>query len=179
LERRDTGWGLSLSGSYSFVFNSSLTTFPDTIYGSIVGGQGIAHYIDDLHSTGSAVGNDATLTDAGVLQALTALGYYAGYTHYWSDFLRSTASYSHVELDSIETKAETVSPYRNGDYFAVNLVYGVLTDGSVLAPQLSIPKNLTSYHFLTGLEYLYGRKETLDGNAGHDQRIMMVVSIDK
>jgi hypothetical protein len=179
LVRNSVGWGLSLGGHYSFVFNPEATKLPEVLTAAIIGGQGIAHYVDDLHSTGSAVGNDAVLTNNQSLDALTALGYSAGYTHYWFENLRSTASYSHVYLDSIATTAETVSPYRSGDYFSLNLTYGILTADSVLLPQLPIPKTATGYHFVAGLEYLYGRKETLDGNAGHDQRIMMVVSIDK
>ena len=180
LVRNSVGWGLSLGGHYSFVFNPEATQLPEVLTAAIIGGQGIAHYVDDLHSTGSAVGNDAVLTnDHFARRADGALGYSAGYTHYWFENLRSTASYSHVYLDSIATTAETVSPYRSGDYFSINLTYGILTADSILLPQVAIPKTATGYHFVAGLEYLYGRKETLDGNAGHDQRVMMVVSIDK
>jgi hypothetical protein len=176
LERHETGWGLSLSGEYAWLTPVS-PNVSDRLYGSVTYGQGIAHYISDLHSTSSAVGNDATLTNDRSLDALTTVAYYFGYTHNWTEYLRSTATYSHVTLDSINVTGQTVSPYRHGDYFAVNLVYHIVTTGPLFPPP-ALTNNPKAFQFYTGIEYLYGRKETLDGNAGDDQRIMWVTIIE-
>jgi hypothetical protein len=172
LERHETGWGLSLSGHLAFLTPIS-NVVADRISGSITGGQGIAHYIADLHTGGI---NDAVLTDNRSLDALTAIAGYAGYTHNWSDYWRSTATYSHVTLDSVKTAAQTTSPYRFGDYFAVNIVYHIVTDGSLLPHPVA--DNVKTYKFTSGFEYLYGRKETLDGHAGDDQRFMWVTAVE-
>jgi hypothetical protein len=170
LERHETGWGLSLSGEFGFLTPVS-PYVSDRIYASVTYGQGIAHYIGDLHGAN----NDAVLTADRSLDALTDLGCYVGYTHNWTEWLRSTVTYSHVTLGS-KSVAGQPSPYHFGDYFEINLVYHILTTGQLFPPQ-PMSTNPNAFEFYTGIEYLYGRKETLDRNAGDDQRIMWVTSI--
>jgi hypothetical protein len=168
------GWGVSLSGHYSFFLNPC-TILPDAIYGSVTYGVGIAHYIGDLHSLSlSTVGNDAVLNGT-YLKSLGDLAYYAGYLHNWSDHWRSLVCYSHVTLESqgqglpLKTFGTL---YRFGDYASANIEWHRLVNGKAMGqPAL--------YDFNMGLEYIYGRFEELSGAAGQDQRISLVAAISK
>jgi hypothetical protein len=165
------GWGVSLSGHYSFAVSSSV--LPDAVFGSITYGVGIAHYIGDLHSLSlTTSGNDAIL-DGTYLRPLPELAYYAGYLHNWSDHWRSLFCYSHVTLDSQGQSIETL--YRYGDYASANIEWHRLVNG---AKDLTTGKP-SQYDFNMGLEYIYGRFEELSGAAGQDQRISLVASINK
>jgi hypothetical protein len=172
LERHETGWGLSLSGEYGFLTPVSQLV-SDRLYASVTYGQGIAHYLGDLHGAN----NDAVLTTNRSLDALTDLGCYVGYTHNWAECLRSSVTYSHVTLGSQSVAGQAASPYHFGDYFAINLVYHLVTTGQLFPPP-AMSTDPKAFQFYTGIEYLYGRKETLDGNAGDDQRIMWVTVIN-
>jgi hypothetical protein len=174
------GWGFSLSGNYAFYWDNGVS-IADSFYGSITYGDGIAHYISDLHTlpaNQTTSGNDAVLRGTD-LEALHELGWYAGYSHSWIDWLMSNVSYSHVTLDSVNVAKQAQSPYRYGDYVAVNLIYHVVKTYSVqvLPPDKGGQPAMGSYKFSTGLEYLFGRHETLDGHSGEDQRIMWVTEI--
>jgi hypothetical protein len=168
------GWGLSLSGNYSFFWDPNLKV-RDSVYGSVTYGVGIAHYISDLRtpSTSAATsGNDAIL-DGTYLRPLPDLGYYVGYLHNWTDSWRSTVSYSHVTLESQGQSIKTL--YRFGDYVSANIEWHRLVPGL----PLDKANNPTQYSFDMGLEYLYGRFEELSGFAGQDQRLSLVTSISK
>ena len=165
------GWGLSLSGHYTFNFPDSCTRLPDAIYGSVTYGVGIAHYIGDLHSpSSSTVGNDAVL-EGTYLHSLPDLAYYAGYLHNWADHWRSLVCYSHVTLDSQGLPLKTLgTTYRFGDYASANIEWHRLVNGMV---------PVTTYDFNLGLEYIYGRFEELSGASGQDQRISLVAVVNK
>jgi hypothetical protein len=166
------GWGVSLSGHYTFNFPDSCTILPDAIYGSVTYGVGIAHYIGDLHSqSSSTVGNDAVL-DGTYLHSLPDVAYYAGYLHNWADHWRSLVCYSHVTLESQGQSLKTFGTlYRFGDYASANIEWHRLVNGTM-------PPNST-YDFNLGLEYIYGRFEELSGAAGQDQRISLVAAVNK
>jgi hypothetical protein len=166
------GWGLMLAGTYRFVLNPNICQ-RDAFYGSIVYGQGVGHYIIDLRSQGTDVNNnDAAVDAAGNLVALPALAWYAAYTHNWNDYLRSTTTYSEVMLQSIDTPTQAASPYHVGQYVQANLVYH---NQFALATESGPPQ----HSFYTGLEWLYGQKEMLDGSMGHANRVMWVVAFSK
>jgi hypothetical protein len=170
------GWGFSLSGNYGFYWDNGVHV-ADSFYGSITYGDGIAHYISDLHTTPTNLatsGNDAVLRGDD-LEALHELAYYVGYSHSWFDWLESNATYSHVILDSVNVAGQSQSPYRFGDYAAVNLIYHVVKVHP--ATNAAGGTASSSYKFSTGLEYLFGRHETLDAHSGEDQRIMWVTEI--
>jgi hypothetical protein len=170
------GWGVSLSGHYTFNFPDSCTILPDAIYGSVTYGVGIAHYIDDLHSQSpTTVGNDAVL-DGTYLRPLGDLAYYAGYLHNWADHWRSLVCYSHVTLESQGQGLKTFGTlYRFGDYASANIEWHRLVNGAGATGAGSS----TTYDFNLGLEYIYGRFEELSGAAGQDQRISLVAAISK
>lgn len=150
------GWGTSLSGSYRFTVNPDLCV-RDRVVFSVTYGEGISHYITDLNAAGDA--NDAVLNGANNLVALPVLAWYAGYTHNWTDYVRSTATFSKVNLDSVVPLNPVASPYRIGEYAAVNLLY----HNRFFVKTATDPE---PHNFYTGLEYLFGHKETLDGASG-------------
>jgi hypothetical protein len=97
--------------------------------------------------------NDAAFDAAGNLKAIPCFGATAGYTHQWSDVLRSTATYGYVHLNN-ET-SQGPNAYDTTHYASLNLVWQ-------LRKRLSI-----------GLEGLYGKKETQNGANGDVWRIQM------
>jgi len=159
------GWGISVTGAY-YLPRNPYTCQRDGLFGSLTFGEGISHYIVDLQTASNNLrtsGNDAMIDANNELVALPALAWYAGYTHNWSNSLRSTVTYSYVTLDSIVPTGLTLSPlspYRHGDHTTVNLVHH---------------RRLPTYDVSTGIEYLYGHKETLDDSTGDGHRLMWVV----
>ena len=135
------GWGLNLSGG--------LKTFgADSLVASFSYGDGIGRYIQDLPS-GSAGVVDAQ----GKLHTLSAWGAMLGYRHQWNEKLRSTVSYSYVQMDNRVEQGDFA--YDNTHYAQANIIWAVT-------------KNM-----YVGLEYMYGRKETRNGSDGDDHRIQL------
>jgi hypothetical protein len=166
-DQSEFGWGSALSGAYRFKLFQSLQSL-DRVMFSVAYGEGISHYITDLNAATDT--GDAVINGAGALDVLPVLAWYAAYTHHWNDSFRSTATYSQVNLDSVTPQGSGASPYRTGDYVAVNLLYH-------LAIEKSGGKEKKS--FFTGVEYLFGRKETLSGADGDANRLLMVMAISK
>ena len=166
------GWGTTLSGSFRFIVNENLVVRDRFAFG-VTYGEGISHYITDLNTAPDT--NDAVVSTGNVLTPLPVLAWYCGYTHNWSDSLRSTVSYSTVSLDSIVPAGATVSPYRVGNYVAANfLFHDIFYTKNVVEGKPPVPHN-----FYTGLEYLFGHKETLDGVTGDAHRVMWVTAVSK
>lgn len=160
------GWGTALSGSYGFFYDSSVRELDRFVF-SIAYGEGISHYLADLNAAKDT--GDAAVNAAGELQVLPALAWYCGYTHNWTNTLRSTITYSHVNLDSVVPRAPSTSPYRKGNYLAINLMRHI---------EVKDDKKKDKRVFF-GTEYLYGRKETLDGAEGDAHRVMVVLAVSK
>lgn len=120
----------------------------DSLLASFSYGDGIGRYIQDLPSNSGGV-----VDAAGNLHTLTAWGGMIGYRHQWSEKWRSTASYSYVQLDNVVDLGAFA--YENTHYAQANLIW---------APT----KNM-----YIGLEYIYGTKETRNGNDGDDHRIQL------
>jgi hypothetical protein len=170
LRQTTTGWGTQLSGRVR-VFNveRDCSELSDYVMFTTTWGSGIGHYFADLRSI-SAV-NDAAYTP-GELNALPIFAYYVGYQHDWTACLRSTAVYSHIDLDtSVSTAA---APYRRGNYYSVNLI---LHSEPCIRPNAATPGAL--HAFMTGIEYLYGDREDSGGNIGSAQRIMLILAASK
>ena len=171
-EQTVAGWGVSLSGALRFFLNNDLEVREGLFY-SVTYGEGIVHYIVDVQSSSlKTFGNDAIVNSAGELVALPALAWYVSYQHNWTNDLRTSITYSHVVLDSSISPGQSVSPYRFGEYAGINLVYHrdftIATD-----------KPGTSHTFFTGLEFLYGQRQSLDGALGHDNRILLMLAFSK
>lgn len=168
-EQNVFGWGMALSGAYRFQPRRCLTTSNRLMF-SVAYGEGISRYITDLNKAPDTF--DAVLDGTGTLVALPALAWYVGYSHNWTDNLRSTATYSQVDLDSVPSPVVALSPYTEGQYVGVNLVYHdtfFITEAGKDKP----------HNFYTGLEWLYGHKTSLDGADGDAHRIMWVTVISK
>jgi hypothetical protein len=165
------GWGTSLSGMYRIPSYRGLAV-RDGVFFSATYGEGIGHYIVDLRSVQTDnTGNDAIVDANGDLVALPVLAWYVGYTHNWVDFLRSSVTFSQVDLDSVVPLAVGPAPYRRGNYVAVNLVYHELFEA------FNSPSYAGFKNFYTGIEYLYGHKEILDGADGEAHRFLWLVSL--
>jgi hypothetical protein len=135
------GWGLNLASSINVCEHDSFQT-------QLTVGEGIFRYMND-----DFVNNDAAFDSSGNLKAIPCFGATAGYTHQWSDVLRSTATYGYVHLNN-ET-SQGGAAYDTTHYASLNLVWQ-------LRKRLSI-----------GLEGLYGKKETQNGATGDVWRIQM------
>jgi hypothetical protein len=117
-------------------------------------GDRIARYVSDI--TGS--GLDAIVDPNGDLQALEALGGYAGYTHYWTPKLRSTAVVDYLGMSNKPYQSPT--SFTNSQYYSANLIWNPWGSLSV------------------GVEVLYGRYKTLDGFSADDTRLQGSVQYD-
>ncbi len=132
-------WGLNVSGTLKVLG-------ADSVLASVSYGDGMGRYVQDLPS-----GSGAVIDANGNLQTLTTSGWMLGYRHIWSTQLRSTASYSYVQLDN---RAEQGGfAYDNTNYLQANLIWA--------------PSN----NMYLGLEYIYGDKETRNGNTGDASRL--------
>jgi len=135
------GWGVNLA--------TSLNAFGrDSFQGQFTYGHGIFRYFND-----DFINNDATFDAAGNLQALPAYGVTGGYTHHWSDTLRSTATYGFVNIDNQATQG--ADAYHQTHYASLNLVWQ-------LRKRLSV-----------GLEGLYGKKIVQSGDSGDVWRVQL------
>lgn len=137
------GGGLNLS-----VVKSLLTRDSLQLQGTI--GQGIARYDND-----DFFNNDAAYDQSGDLKALPYLAAMVGYTHGWTEELRSTASYGFVNINNEISQGPNA--YHQTHYASLNLMWQ--------------PFKLMT----VGVEGLYGRKEAQSGAAGADWRIQFGV----
>jgi hypothetical protein len=135
------GWGVNLSSSLN-VFNR------DSVQTQVTYGEGLFRYFND-----DFVNNDAAFDSSGKLTAIPAFGAMIGYTHKWTDYLRSTASYGYVHLDNQFSQGPDA--YHQTHYASVNLVWQA-------RKRLSL-----------GLEGLYGHKEEKNGADGDAFRIQL------
>jgi hypothetical protein len=134
--------------------SGSLNVFErDKLSAQVTYGEGVARYVNDL----SGENLDAAL-DGRRLEAIPVFAAMAGYTHHWNDHWRSTISGGYVHADA----PEALGPFTidNTIYASANLSWH---------PTMS---------FRMGLEYLYGRKETLDGSERDAHRLNFVVRYD-
>ena len=157
---RDTtfGWGTQLSGQYT-LFRGPRDGLRDFLYFSVTYGDGISHYLNDLHLVNAV--NDAAFNRVnGILTPLPVCAYYGAITHEWGEKLRSTAVYSHDDLNSEQVPggSTTTLPYRRGDTMSINLMYH--SEPCVNDPSDPKKTNKLEHHFVAGMEYLFGQKET-------------------
>jgi hypothetical protein len=158
------GWGVKLTGSI-LPFCQVPMLQKDVVSFGVTHGDGIGSYINDLRVVG---GTDAVF-DGTDLKPLHVFAYYAGYTHYWTENLRSTFVYSQVNLEASPLLG--AGGYHAGRYCSANIVY----NWQVRLP--SDPADKPGHIAFTGLEYLYGEKETLGNGKGQDQRILFTFGL--
>jgi hypothetical protein len=137
------GWGVNLGAGLDLTKNDSLQVLG--VYGHGVGGQG---------NDAGFENSDAAFTSSGNLEALPYWSGTFGYTHRWTDQLRSTVSYGYVNLDNSSGQSATF--YHTTQYASANLVWQ-------LRKRLSI-----------GLEGLYGLKKVENGvDSGDHWRVQL------
>jgi hypothetical protein len=117
-------------------------------------GEGIARYVNDL----SGNDLDAALDDKGRLEAIPVFAAMAGYTHHWSKTWRTTVSGGYVHTDAPDSLGRFAID--NTEYASVNLMWHPTSS------------------FRMGLEYLYGRKDTIDNTERDAHRLDFVVRYD-
>lgn len=134
--------------------SGSLNVFDkDKLSAQVTYGEGIARYINDL----SGESLDAALAD-GQLEAVPVFAAMAGYTHHWSDHWRSTIAGGYVHASA---------PDALGSFAVDSTLYG----------SANLMWHPTK-HFRTGLEYLYGNKDTLGGSERDAHRLNFVIRYD-
>jgi hypothetical protein len=138
------GGGINLSGALK-VFGR------DNVIAQATFGSGIGHYGNDS----SAFNTDAAIDSSGNLVAIPYLGVMAGYTHHWTDRLRSSLNYGFVTVDNPSGVAGTA--YHQTHYATANLIWQPFEQ-----KRLSI-----------GLEGLYGHNQVNDGSTADDWRVQL------
>jgi hypothetical protein len=134
---------------WGFNLASSINVFErDSFQGQLTYGEGIFRYIND-----DFVNNDAAFDSSGDLEAIPCFAAMAGYTHHWNDAFRSTASYGFVNLDNESTQGPDA--YHRTHYASLNVVWQLRR------------------HLSVGLEGLYGKKETQNGETGDVWRVQV------
>jgi hypothetical protein len=158
------GWGLHFSATF-LPFKCIPLLSRDIITGAIVFGQGIGSYIVELQAVGKA---DAGFDRRNEFSAIKASAYFAGYRHYWTENLNSSVIYSQVDfkgLGSADTEADAKA-FRHGRTAIANLLY----QWQVHLPNETSTDDQTPHYAFTGVEYLYGEKETRRNGTGHAHR---------
>jgi hypothetical protein len=149
----DTGASASTFGWGASLSAALNVSEKDKLSAQVTYGEGVARYIADLSG-----GNlDAAFTRGG-LEAIPVFAAMAGYTHQWDEHWRSTISGGYVRVDA---------PAWLGPLTIDNTIYG--SANLMWHPSSS---------FRMGVEYLYGRKETLDRSERDAHRLNFVVRYD-
>jgi hypothetical protein len=116
--------------------------------GQVSIGEGSAHYNQALRGSGS----DAVL-EANALEALPVITGVVGYEHDWSATWSSTLAWSMARVDTRESQVATAM--EQSQSASINLVWH------------------PSPRILTGVEYLWGERENLDGESGEAHRLQV------
>jgi len=94
------GWGLNISGKSAAPWLEDRDYLTYAFYA----GEGIGRYINDLSNVG---GQDAVYDpETDTLRALQALSGYVGYQHFWTDRVRSTATFGIVEVQNLSIQSD-------------------------------------------------------------------------
>ena len=156
-EQSIDGWGVVFSGSVD-------TWGSDNFVWGIEYGEALGAYMQDT----SGLGLDAAPVSADNpdLKAIPAFGVWAGYQHWWSKSLRSSATYGFVRLDSdfdLWPNPAGTGTYKQTQYASMNLVW------SPWPP------------FDVGMEYMFGHRTVTNSTAvdgsttGQDHRVQFTM----
>jgi hypothetical protein len=141
-------WGLSLSGQVMVPYRH------DNFQFQMVGGQGTGRYMMDLGA--ASIGQDAVYDSLSItLTPLDAYGGFVAYQHWWMDNLRTNVVGGYVNL--MNQPIQESDALNETIYVVANTIYS--------------PFN----RFDIGLEYYYGQRINKNTNAGHANRLMLVV----
>ena len=126
------------------------------VFGQATYGKGIGQYLNDLSNLNVDIVPNPD--EAGKMQALPMLGWYAGLQYNISPkvFLSSTYSMSRLYSEN-GYPANEPSTYRYGQYFVANLFWNV-------TPNMQV-----------GAEYLRGWRTNFDNSTNHANRMNLLV----
>ncbi len=135
------GWGLALSGNVDAWKN-------DSFLWGVQYGNALGAYFQDT----AGFGLDAAPTSANNsdLKVIPAFGAWAGYQHWWTKSLRSSATYGYVRMDTdfnLYPSPPNSGTYKQTHYASANLIW------SPWPP------------FDVGLEYMFGHRTVTDSTA--------------
>jgi hypothetical protein len=111
-------------------------------------GPGVGRYMNDLAGQGLDAQVDPV---TGAFDLVEALGWNASYEHWYSENWLSNFTFSNVRVDNNADQPGTT--YDSAKYVAASLWW-------LPVPRMSL-----------GIEYLYGRRENLDGEGADAQRV--------
>ena len=119
-------------------------------------GKGYANFLQDI----SGFGLDAAFNTQAELDAIEARGYGVGYTHGWSDVLSSSMSYGYLRISPDADMLIDPTLPKTTEFASLNLAWQF------------------SDRAMVGVEYLWGRNETLEENSGEAQRLQATFRYD-
>lgn len=160
---RGNGFGYGIKASGTIPFNSKLTMFYQGVYG-----KGIASYIQDIQGYGLDMVPKLRKSEGfasgpyGVhyykMLPIEAWGAYTGVQWQVNSRMFTSATYSFVKADIPETEPSTT--YKSAQYVVANVFYN-------LTPSVR-----------TGVEYLWGCRENLNGEIRHNNRVQTAVRVN-
>lgn len=109
------GWGLNLSTNLKFNGGN------DTFRGSVVYGKGIQNYMNDAPVDIGIKNNSNDPVKPFLGKALPLLGVVAFIDHTWSEKFTTAFGWSMLAINNTDGMADNA--YKQGDYFAANLMY--------------------------------------------------------
>jgi len=142
---KQIGWGASVSGRVGV----DLWNDRDNFLFQLNYGDGLGRYINDLDEVG---GQDAVFNpQTGELDTLPVFSGYVAYQHWWQGSLRSTLTYSWVDVENLTFQAD--SDYARTNRAIINLLWSPVSRVDV------------------GGELLWGERENRDGASATARQI--------
>lgn len=141
-EKTNIGWGFNLTGVVEVSAKAK-----DNVVCQATYGQGIARYFNDLGGQGYDAATK-NRTEAENIPVLALMGFY---DHWWSDKLSTTIGYGYLKLDN--KSYQPGIDFKSTQYGVVNLLY------------------YPSAFVKVGIEYLYGKRITIDNQYGDNSRL--------
>lgn len=124
---------------------------PDNVKFATAAGIGIGRYITDLGTLG---GQDAVYDPVtNTLHALPVYSTYGGYEHWWTETLRSTATFGLVFVNNLDIQA--ADALRMTTRSSVNIAWSPVKRADLIA------------------EFLFGRRENKDGGDGRAGQVQL------
>jgi len=154
-ERLDNG-----KGDYEVGYGLNASTVINTIGKDqlkvqVAYGEGIGNYFND---GGLDIAPDSADLNTAKATAVKILGVLVYYDRYWNDKWSSSIGWSMTDLDDEEGQAD--DEFKRGMYANVNLLYHPVE------------------HVTTGMEFVWGQREDIDGQDAEDYRIQFSLKVD-
>jgi hypothetical protein len=143
------GWGVSLSGKTGM----SAWDKRDSIMFQFNYGTGLGRYVNDLQSEGGQDGVFDPLT--GNLKTLKVFAGYLSFQHWWKDRVRSTMTFSWVNVDNVSFQAD--SDYHRTMRAALNLIWSPVRSVDI------------------GAEIIWGERENKNGENADARQIQVAI----